>query len=408
LEYQDAKGSDETLTGWLGFFLAMAALLIISQKNLGLAMFVSAFILGVFTIPESLPLKMLSYLSDSSTILLAAIVGLIPLIGETLNETGQIDKLISNMRIGKKPFLMLSPALIGLLPMPGGALLSAPIVEKVGEGISNEKKAGINVWFRHVLYLVYPISANFIVSTAAAKVGLYQPIPHLMIILLFSLFLGYFFFLRGNLGKIKYEKHFSLKGLILPLTALLIAPILDVLIRTLFTLPFKEFKEIGTLIAVATSLIFAMIIGKVRLRKFSEIVIKAKPWNFVFMMIGIMVFLGIFKDSGLPKLFEDVPMTPEILFGIAVMLGFVTGRMITPAGIVFPIYLTKFGPVSPSTFALIYFGIFLGYVLTPVHPCVSLTSASLKVEIKDYLKIVVPPVAIALLLSLLVLHFMNP
>ena len=111
----------------------MAALLIISQKNLGIAMFVGALILGVFTIPESLPLTMLSYLIDPSTILLAIIVGLIPLIGGTLNETGQIDKLISNMRIGKKPFLMLSPALIGLLPMPGGALLSAPIVEKAGK-----------------------------------------------------------------------------------------------------------------------------------------------------------------------------------------------------------------------------------------------------------------------------------
>ena len=393
------------MTKWIGFFLAIAALLIISKRNLGAAMFISAFILGIFTIPENLLLTIWSCMTDLSTILLAAIVGLIPLIGGVMNETGQMDKLIANMRIGKKPFLMLSPALVGLLPMPGGALLSAPIVEKAGKGISNEKKAGINVWFRHILYLIYPISANFMVSTAAAKIGLYQPIPHLMIILLFSLFLGYFFFLRGNLGKIKYEKHFSLKGLILPLTALLIAPILDILIKTSLILPVKE---IGTLIAVTASLIFAMIIGKTRLEKFREITSKAKPWNFAFMMMGIIVFLGVFKQSGILKLFEDVPMTPEILFGIAVILGFMTGRIITPAGIVFPIYLTKFGAISLPIFALMYFGIFLGYVLTPVHPCVSLTAESLEVEIKDYLKVVIPPVAIALSVSLLFLHFLNP
>ncbi len=391
--------------GWLGFFLAMAALLIISQKNLGIAMFTGAFILGVFLIPESLLSTMLSSISEPSTILLAIIVGLIPLIGGTLNETGQIDKLISNMRIGKKPFLMLSPALIGLLPMPGGALLSAPIIEKAGKGISNEKKTGINVWFRHVLYLVYPISANFIVSTAAARIGLYQPIPHLMVLLLFSLFLGYFFFLRGSMGKIEYEKRFSLKGLLLPLTALLIAPLLDVLIKTFMIL---SVKEIGTLIAVTASLIFAMVIGKMNLEKFREILTKSKPWNFAFMMIGIMVFLGVFKNSGILELFEDIPMTPEILYVIAVALGFMTGRMITPAGIVFPIYLTKFGDVSPLTFALIYFGIFLGYVLTPVHPCVSLTAESLKVEIKDYLKAVTPPVAIGLFASLLFMHLVSP
>jgi integral membrane protein (TIGR00529 family) len=383
----------------------MASLLIISQKNLGIAMFVSAFILGVFTIPEALPSVMTRSLIDPSTILLAVIVGLIPLIGGTLNETGQIDKLISNMRIGKKPFLMLSPALIGLLPMPGGALLSAPIVDKAGKGLSKENKTGINVWFRHVLYLVYPISANFIVSTAAARIGLYQPIPHLIVILLFSLLLGYFFFLRGSLGWIEYKERFSLKDLALPLTALLIAPLIDILLKTFMDLPVEE---IGTLIAVAASLAFSIVIGQLNLRKFVEITTKAKPWNFAFMMMGIMVFLGVFKNSVVLEIFKNVPMNPEILYVIAVALGFMTGRMITPAGIVFPIYLTKFGEVSALTFALIYFGIFLGYVLTPVHPCVSLTAESLEVEIKDYFKTVVPPVSIGLAVSLLVLHFVNP
>jgi integral membrane protein (TIGR00529 family) len=390
--------------GWVGFLLAMASLLIISQKNLGVAMFVSAFILGIFTIPEALPSVMIRYMFDPSTILLAATVGLIPLIGGTLNETGQIDKLIRNMRIGKKPFLMLSPALIGLLPMPGGALLSAPIVDKAGRGLSKENKTSINVWFRHVLYLVYPISANFIVSTAAARIGLYQPIPYLMILLLFSLLLGYFFFLRGDLGQIEYEEKFSLKDLALPLTALLIAPFIDVLLKTLRVLPLEE---IGTLIAVAASLAFSIAISHLNLRRFVEITAKARPWNFAFMMMGIMVFLGVFKNSVVLELFKGVPMNPEILYVIAVALGFMTGRMITPAGIVFPIYLTKFGEVSALTFSLIYFGIFLGYVLTPVHPCVSLTAESLEVELKEYLKTVVPPVAIGLAVSLIVLHFVS-
>ncbi len=393
------------MTGWLGFFLAIAALLMLSRRNLGVAMFVSAFILGIFTIPESLLLTVWSCLSDPSTILLAMIVGLIPLIGETLNETGQMDKLISNMRIGKKPFLMLSPALVGLLPMPGGALLSAPIIEKAGGEISKERKAGINVWFRHILYLVYPISANLIVSTAAARIDLYQPLPYLMIVLLFSLLLGYFFFLRGSSGKLEYEKQLSLKDLVLPLTVLLTAPLLDVLIKTFLVL---SVKEIGTLIAVIASLIIAMTFGKTGLKKFYGFVIKAKPWSFAFMMMGILVFLDVFKHSGILELFEYVPVTSEILFVIAFTLGFVTGRVITPAGIVFPIYLTKFGSISLLTFALIYFGIFLGYVLTPVHPCVSLTTEFLEVEIKDYLKALIRPVIVALSASLLVLHFTNP
>ncbi|RLI13156.1 hypothetical protein DRO35_01120 [Candidatus Bathyarchaeota archaeon] len=389
---------------WIGFFLAMACLLLFSQKNIGLAMFLGAFVLGIFTIPNRLPLTIFSCISNPSTILLALIIGLIPLIGGILNETGQIDRLICNLRIGKKPFLMLSPALIGLLPMPGGALLSVPIVDKAGGSISKEKKAGVNIWFRHILFLIYPISADYIISTEAAQIELYQPLSYLMVIFVFSILLGYFFFLRDETGKIRYERDFSLKGLFLPLSVLLIAPLLNILIIKLVSLPFKE---IGTLAAVTASFILAIVIGKTDLKMLRKIAIEAKPWSFAFMIMGIIVFLEVFKNSGMLEILEMIPMTPSILYSIGFILGFITGRIITPAGIVFPIYLAKFGVVSPLVFTLIYFGIFLGYVMAPTHPCVTLTISSLKVELKDYIRVLVPPVTIAFLIGLLALNMLG-
>lgn len=367
-------------------------------------MFAGAIVLGVFLAPESLPLRILESLADPRTLLLAGIVGLIPVIGGVLNEAGEMDRLISNMRIGRKLFLMLSPALVGLLPMPGGALLSAPLIDKAGAGIPQEKKVGINIWFRHVLYLVYPISADLIVSTSAAGIELYQPIPHLSAILLFSLLLGFFFLLGGKLERMNYGGRFSLRELLPPLMVLFIAPLLDLAFREI---PVFPVREIGTFIAVLASLMFAILIGKLNLRGLYRVVIKAKPWDFAFMMMGIMVFLGVFKGSGVFNLFVDVPLTPDMLFGMAFLLGLVTGRIVTPAGIVFPIYLMKFGQISPPAFALMYFGIFLGYVVTPVHPCVSLTLALFKVDFKSYLKIMIRPVCAAAFASLLILHLIT-
>ncbi len=392
------------LMGWIGFFLSMLILLVLSQKNLGIAMFAGAIVLGIFFAPESLPSKIWESITDPRTIFLAGIVSLIPVIGGVLNETGQMDRLINNMQVGRKLFLMLSPALIGLLPMPGGALLSAPLIDKAGADIPYEKKAGINIWFRHVLYLIYPLSADLIVSTAAAGIKLYQPIPILSLILLFSLVLGYFFFLGGKLEKMNYEKKFSLRELLPPLTVLLAAPIIDLVLKEISILPIGE---IATFIAVLISLMFAILIGKLNLMRLYRIVIGAKPWDFAFMMVGIMVFLGVFKGLGVFDLFMNVFITPDMLFGIAFLLGFVTGRIVTPAGIIFPIYLMKFGQVSLPVFALIYFGIFLGYVITPVHPCVSLTLASFKVDLKSYLKIMIRPVCIAMFASLLILHLIT-
>jgi len=62
-------------------------------------------------------------------------VAIIPLIGGGLEESGRMAELVSNLRIGRRAFLASSPALLGMLPMPGGALLSAPLVEREGEEV---------------------------------------------------------------------------------------------------------------------------------------------------------------------------------------------------------------------------------------------------------------------------------
>lgn len=398
------EDGETVMIAWFGFFLAIAALLVISRKNLAIAMFVGAFILGAFTLlPDEVATAFYRAFTDPSTILLALVVGLIPIIGGTLKASGQMDNLVNNMRIGKKAFLAVSPALVGMLPMPGGALLSGPLVEKGGKGVSKDKKAGLNVWFRHVLYLVYPLAPSLIVSAKVARLDIYRIIPYLALPLFFSLFLGYFFFLRDVPGKSHYEDKFSLKKLLPPLTVIFVAPVLDFSLKN-----FVSPEEVATLIGVTTSLVLAVIIGKVRARNLYRIAKDSKPWNFALMMVGIVAFLNVFTISGIPELIGGVEITPEILcVAIGFLLGFGTGRIITPAGIIIPIFLTKFGPISPIIFAITYFSIFLGYVLSPVHPCVSLSAEFFEVDIKDFFKVTAPPTLIAFAISLFLMIAMK-
>jgi len=308
-----------------------------------------------------------------------------------------MDDLVKNMRIGKKAFLALSPALVGMLPMPGGALLSAPVVEKAGEGVPQEKKTGLNVWFRHILYLVYPLAPALIVSIKLASLDIYQVLPYLASFLVFSLALGYFFFLRSVRGRMKYEEKFSLKKLLTPLTVILIAPLLDFSIKTL--LP-GLIKEVATLIGVATSLTLVIAIGKIGLKDFFKIFRKSKPWDFALIIIGMIVFYNVFKASSIPELIAEVQITPEILcVTIGFMLGFATGRIQLPAAIIIPIFATKFGTMSAPVFAIMFFSIFLGYVLTPVHPCVALSAKFFNIDVKDFFREVVPPALIAFVTS---------
>jgi hypothetical protein len=122
------------------------------------------------------------------------------------------------------------------------------------------------------------------------------------------------------------------------------------------------------------------------------------------MIVGITLFLNLFITSGIPELIVDIEVSAEILcVVIAFLLGFGTGRIVIPAGIIIPMFLTKFGPISPITFAITYFSIFLGYVITPIHPCVSLTAEFFKVNTKDVLKVMLPLTLIALVTSFILI-----
>ena len=391
---------------WIGFFVSLATLLVISRKSLMVSMFVGSLILGAFTLsPPELAWQFLSSFVDLSIILLALAVGFIPLIGGGLSQSGQMDDLVKNMRIGKKAFLAFSPALVGMLPMPGGALLSAPLIEKAGEDMAQEKKAGLNVWFRHVLYLVYPLSPALIVSIKLANLDIYQVLPYLASFLVFSVALGYFFFLRSVRGRMEYEEKFSLRKLLTPLTVIVIAPVLDFLIKALFP---GLIEEAATLVGVATSLTLVIVVGRIGLKEFCQIFRKSKPWDFALIIIGMMVFYNVFKASSIPGLIAEVQITSEILcVVVGFLLGFATGRMQLPAAIIIPLFATKFGAMSTPVFALMFFSIFLGYVLTPVHPCVALSAKFFRVDIKEFFREVVPPALIAFAISFILFLILN-
>ncbi|MEE8593926.1 MAG: DUF401 family protein, partial [Candidatus Bipolaricaulota bacterium] len=113
---------------WIGFSMAIVLLLVVSRRNLALGMGIATVVLAIFTHSlGSFGTALWETISDPSVLLLALVVGVIPLIGSVMEASGQMDRLVANLRIGIRPFLALGPGLLGMLPMPGGALLSAPL-----------------------------------------------------------------------------------------------------------------------------------------------------------------------------------------------------------------------------------------------------------------------------------------
>jgi len=384
---------------WFGFIISLVIILVIARKSLPLALFCGAIVLGLFTLPPiSIIEQIIMTLSDLSIIMLAIAMGVIPMIGGTMKESGQMDDLVNNLRIGRKGLMALSPAIMGLLPMPGGALLSAPILEKGGEGVSDDLKVAINDWFRHLFVMIYPLSSALIASAKIADLNVYIAAVYLLPACAFALFLGYMFFVRKVHGTLVYSDPFSLKKLLIPLGIILVAPFLDFTLKKVLMLPIQE---IATAIGVTTSFLLSWRLSPINLN-LQEISKKMKPWNFSLIILGMFIFLHIFKSSNVAHLIASVPLSPATLCVVAgFILGFATGRVLLPASIILPVFLIS-SVLSPLTFTIIYTSIFFGYVISPVHPCVGVSLEYFNVPLKDFFKLLAWPTFIIFIVTLLI------
>ncbi|QJT07681.1 DUF401 family protein [Oceanidesulfovibrio marinus] len=135
------------------------------------------------------------------TLFLAGIVGAIMLLSDVLEKTAQAERLMESL-VGylHRPRIALAffPALIGLLPMPGGAVFSAPLVKRVADPMDLDAPllSVINYWFRHVWELAWPLYPGVILASSLANVPLVEIALFLSPSPILALVLGWFFYLR--------------------------------------------------------------------------------------------------------------------------------------------------------------------------------------------------------------------
>ena len=391
---------------WFGFLLSIVTILVISRWHLALSLFAASLVLAVFSMsPDTFGRLGLETFTDVGIVLLALAVASIPMIGGIMEASGQMKSLVNNLRIRRKAFLGISPAMVGMLPMPGGALLSAPLVGRAGAGVPDDVKVALNVWFRHILYLIYPLSTALIVSTSLAGLTVYGVIPYMIPFFILTIILGYVFFLRTASGRISGAGRVSYKGLLFPLGVILAAPVIDFLILQFFDV---GVRELALITGVGVSLFLATYLSKLGAWDLGRVARKMKPWNFGLIIFGMFLFLAVFKGSGVSDLIVSLNLPLIVLcVGIGFLLGLVTGRIQVPASIVIPIYLGSTGvaAMSPWPFAMTYISIFLGYVISPVHPCISVSLEYFRVPLKDFLWKIITPAGIVLLVVAIVAAF---
>jgi integral membrane protein (TIGR00529 family) len=293
---------------------------------------------------------------------------------------------------GQALSLILIPAAIGMVPMPGGALFSAPLVGRTTDGSSNspEWKAAVNYWFRHILEYWWPLYPVVIVTLSIFTLQTWKfmllQIPFTVI----SLGAGYFFLLRGQV--FSFSAH-EPAGEDLPGIVQVLLPIVIIVLTTLMLpgpvhrilpdLNPASWKLLSMLTGLLISLAIIWRTGKTGSRKMFSEIASRKTANVFITLAGVMIFESLLDSSGLIPLAGRELATGHVPIGLIIaflpfLAGLVTGIAIGFAGASFPIVVgfVTAGDVSIQPMAALVLAFSMGYagmMLSPVHLCFLLT-----------------------------------
>ena len=385
------------LPAWLSFVIVIGLVMILSKYELGIVLTLGAFgfaLLAGVNILQSL----INVLTNPSILTLIIIMIFIPILGGIMEESGLMMEMIQKMRISKKSSLMMIPALFGLLPVPGGALMSAPIVQQIDSEEDATKKVSINVWYRHMLIMVYPLSSSLIISSFLTDINLYILVLGLFPGLIVMWLIGYITLVK-NISPFTEQGERDLKRAFHNLVPILIAPILDFVGRIFFNF---SVPELFLLIGLVFSIWLALRFGKMNFSSVKTISKKMKIWRFPLIIFSMFIFLEVFVLSGAPEEIAELDLSVFLLILIGFFLGFATGRIQLPISIVIPIYLAPITVLTMSLidFIFIYTSISLGYLITPLHPCVAYSTEYFETDFMKVVKVLGKPICISFMLLL--------
>ncbi len=296
-------------------------------------------------------------------------------------------------RHGRALGLVLMPAAIGLVPMPGGALFSAPLV---GESLREKEmpaawKVSVNYWFRHIFEFWWPLYPVVIVSLSIFSLHTWQFFVLQIPFTLVSLVAGWFFILRSHVtfladdSPAKPGKDTGLRPVLLPLCIVVLCSL--ILPGAVGRLVVTASPTVGKLGAMLVGLLLGLLYIRMAIRDTRDFTLFAhlfshKTGNVVLTLAGVMLFQTMLDASGLlPEAAADlhnssVPVAFVIGF-LPFLAGLVTGVAIGFAGPAFPLVVGLVGAdphLSEAAALVLAFAMgYAGMMLSPVHLCFLLT-----------------------------------
>lgn len=387
------------------FSLVLAAIRL--GWSLGSAFLGGAFVLGlIFALPPlAIAVAAIKALVDPKTLSLTVVVSLILVLSQSLEASGQMARLLARFEglIARQRLnIVIFPALIGLLPMPGGAIFSAPMVKTIGADarLGGAQMSFVNYWFRHLWEYWWPLYPGVLLITNLAAIDLWTFVGALFPMSLVAAAAGYLPLRRMMPARrLEAPRRGGGEARVLPfvkeLTPVLIAIVPGIALGGLLEAALAGkaaavAKELGLITALCAAIGWVWrtnrLPGAVRRR----IVLRRETLAMIYMVAAILVFKGVLLDSRAVDAVSAELMRWQVpLVAIAVVLpmivGLVVGITIAFVGSAFPILISLIAAYDATGQTLAYLmlaltGGFVGVLLSPLHLCLVLSNQYFKAD----------------------------
>jgi integral membrane protein (TIGR00529 family) len=401
----------------LAIFVLML-LLIWRKVGIGYVLLIGAVTLGL-AFGEG-PRELLHNLGratvEQRTLAILVLVLLITFLGRLLKHTENLRVMVESLEglfRDRRAVMAGAASLIGLMPMPGGAMLSAPLVGEVAERleVSPERKTLINYWFRHVWEYTFPLYPGVILSAAIMHVPLLAVCAVNLPLTAVAIVVGTVFCFRQLGGELRLSAGDLTRSQNVRRLGQCIWPILAVVVSALalkYGLPLLgtalgtregDFEMLLVLPLVAVNAVL-LIRHKVDRQTLKKIAKDCAPLELCVLVIGIMVFGRMIEWSGAAEgmarsLQGAAVPVPVVVAVLPFLVGLLTGYTAAVIGTSFPLLLPLVQSAGGETilaYVMLGYGCgFVGVLLSPVHLCLVLSKDYFKADFGGVYRLLVAP-----------------
>jgi integral membrane protein (TIGR00529 family) len=360
----------------------------------------NAFTLGFISLATVFHLRfvetvhaVIGAVTDPKTMTLSLIIIQILVLSSSMEQSGQMQSLLGRFRgLVRNPRLnlVIFPALIGLLPMPGGAVFSAPMVKELGSdsGLPPPHLSFLNYWFRHIWEYWWPLYPGVLLAAMMANLNLAVYVIAMLPMTLAAYGLGMipmrgFSFPKPESGSAKTPLGPFLRELLPILIVIVPGLALGWLLSALLPrVPVA--KEIALIACLAFAVGWIWIERRFSADQIRRVVFDTGLLKMVYMVLAILAFKGVLTDShavaGISKelMYFRIPIV-WVAAILPFLVGLFTGITIAFVGSTFPILISLVLSLGQGDHMLAYMAVglvcgFSGVLLSPLHLCLLLSN----------------------------------